>query len=157
MRQVNNLKKKEADFSIACPQCYKVKLNGAQIRCINNAHRVIIGHDIDSEVIKMPGRTILEKDDWEMYGFVICKCKKRLGQMLLYKKVRSTRVNIGVVYIAQWLEHQNSNLKNLSSIPWWGRVTTGVFFYPSESTLVQTCLCLTPLHVYGTHPNLCAC
>ena len=26
----------------------------------------------------------------------------------------------------------------------------------SESTLVQTCLCLTPLRVYGTHPNLCA-
>ena len=25
------------------------------------------------------------------------------------------------------------------------------FFYPSESTLVQTCLCLTLLRVYGMH------
>ena len=29
------------------------------------------------------------------------------------------------------------------------------FFYPSVSTLVQTCLRLTPLHVCGTHPNVC--
>ena len=29
-------------------------------------------------------------------------------------------------------------------------------FCLSESTRVQTCLCLTPLRVYGTHPNLCA-
>ena len=28
---------------------------------------------------------------------------------------------------------------------------------PSESTLVQTCLCLTSLHMYGTHPDVCAC
>ena len=31
--------------------------------------------------------------------------------------------------------------------------------YPSESTLVQTCLCLIPppsLRVYGTHPNVYA-
>ena len=27
----------------------------------------------------------------------------------------------------------------------------GQFFCPSESTLVQTCLCLTPFHVYGNH------
>ena len=31
----------------------------------------------------------------------------------------------------------------------------GQFFCPSKPTLVQTCLCLTPLRVYGTHPNLC--
>ena len=31
------------------------------------------------------------------------------------------------------------------------------FVCPSESTLVQTCLCLTPLRVYGTHPHLYAC
>ena len=30
----------------------------------------------------------------------------------------------------------------------------GQFLCPSESTLAQTCLCLTPLHVYGTHPNV---
>ena len=30
------------------------------------------------------------------------------------------------------------------------------FFCPSESTVVQTSLCLTPLRVYGTHPHLCA-
>ena len=32
----------------------------------------------------------------------------------------------------------------------------GQFVCPAESTLAQTCLCLTPLHVNGTHPNLCA-
>ena len=30
------------------------------------------------------------------------------------------------------------------------------FFCPSESTLVQTCLCQTIFHVYSTHPNVCA-
>ena len=30
------------------------------------------------------------------------------------------------------------------------------FFCPSESTLVQTCVCLTPLRVYSTHQNICA-
>ena len=28
--------------------------------------------------------------------------------------------------------------------------------FRDKSTLVQTCLCLTPLRVYGMHPNLCA-
>ena len=87
MKQVKKLKK-EADFSIACPQCYKVKVNGAQIRSINDAHRVIIGHDIDNEVRIMPGKTFLKKDDWEMKGSVVCMCKHRLGQLLYYKKVR---------------------------------------------------------------------
>ena len=34
----------------------------------------------------------------------------------------------------------------------------GEFSCPSESTLVQTCLCLTPppLRLFGTHQNLCA-
>ena len=32
----------------------------------------------------------------------------------------------------------------------------GQFFCPSESTLVQTCWCLTNLCVYGMHPNQCA-
>ena len=32
----------------------------------------------------------------------------------------------------------------------------GQFFCPSESTLVQIRLCLTPLRDYRTHPNLCA-
>ena len=31
MHKVKKLKK-EADFSVACPRCYKVKVNGAQIR-----------------------------------------------------------------------------------------------------------------------------
>ena len=30
------------------------------------------------------------------------------------------------------------------------------FVWPSESTLVQTCFCLTQLRVCGTHPNVCA-
>ena len=86
MHKVKKLKKKEADFSVACPRCYKVKVNGAQIRKVNNAHHVIIGHDIDKQVIKMPGKT-KKMDDWEMEGSVICTCKNFLGQMLFYKKV----------------------------------------------------------------------
>ena len=31
----------------------------------------------------------------------------------------------------------------------------GQFFSPSESTLVETCSCLTPFRVCGTYPNLC--
>ncbi|KAL8578671.1 hypothetical protein ACOMHN_007129 [Nucella lapillus] len=84
MKQVKQ--KTKADFSIACPQCNKVKVDGSQIRCINNAHRVIIGHDINSDVITYPGKTIRKKDDWEMHGAVICRCKNRLGQLLSYKK-----------------------------------------------------------------------
>ena len=30
------------------------------------------------------------------------------------------------------------------------------FFCPSESTLMQPCLCLIPLRVYDTHSNVCA-
>ena len=30
-----------------------------------------------------------------------------------------------------------------------------VFFYPSESILVQTCLCLTPIRVYARHAPKC--
>ena len=56
--------------------------------------------------------------------------------------------------VAQWLESQNSNLKTVfDRLAGQGERQ---FFCPSESTLVQTCLCLTPLHVYGTLPNLCA-
>ena len=55
--------------------------------------------------------------------------------------------------VAQWLESRNSNPKTLGSIPWRGGVTNS-FFCLSESSLVQTCLCLTPLRVHGTHPNL---
>ena len=46
-------------------------------------------------------------------------------------------------YVAQWFESRNSNPKTLGSIPWWGRMRN-IIFRPSESTLVQTCVCLTP-------------
>ena len=46
-------------------------------------------------------------------------------------------------------ERRNSNPKTLGSIPWRGEGERQ-FFYPSEATLVQICLCLTPLRVYGT-------
>ena len=101
MRKVQNLKKKEADFSVACPRCYKVKVNGAQIRKVNNAHHVIIGHDIDSQVIKKPGKTIMKMDDWEMKGSVICTCKNLLGQMLIYKKVGCMGTLLLYIFIAQ--------------------------------------------------------
>ena len=44
---------------------------------------------------------------------------------------------------AQWSESRISNPNTLGSIPWRVRVTEQ-FFYPSESSLVQTSLCLTP-------------
>ena len=56
---------------------------------------------------------------------------------------------------AQWLERQNSNLKTLGSTPWRGRVKDSFSIPPSP--LVQSCLCLIPLHVYNMHPYLCAC
>ena len=46
-------------------------------------------------------------------------------------------------HVGQWLERRNSNPKTLGSIPRRGRVSRQ-FFCPSESTLGQTCLCLTP-------------
>ncbi|XP_076464368.1 ATP-dependent RNA helicase DHX58-like isoform X2 [Babylonia areolata] len=85
MKQVKKLKK-EADFSIACPKCYKVKVDGSKIRTINNAHHVIVGHEIDKDVVKLQGKAFLKKDDWEMKGSVNCKCRNRLGQILTYKK-----------------------------------------------------------------------
>ncbi|KAK7110320.1 ATP-dependent RNA helicase DHX58-like [Littorina saxatilis] len=87
-RQVKQLKTKEAEFSVTCPKCMKVKVRGDQIRRINNAHHVIVGHEIDEQVIRKPGNTFLKKDDWEMQGSVICRCKEKLGQLLLYKKAR---------------------------------------------------------------------
>ena len=57
--------------------------------------------------------------------------------------------------MAQWVESRNSNPKTLGSIPWRGQGELQ-FFCPSEATLVQTCLCLTPLLVYDTNPNVCA-
>ena len=58
--------------------------------------------------------------------------------------------------VAQWLKSRNSNPKTLGSIPLVGQGESK-FFCPSESTHMQTCLCLTPLRVYGTHLNLRAC
>ena len=57
-----------------------------------------------------------------------------------------------VVRLRLNLESWNSNPKTLGSIPWQCRVSNS---FSVESTLVQTCLCLIHLHVYGTHPNLC--
>ena len=58
-------------------------------------------------------------------------------------------------HVAQWLACRNSNPKTLGSIPCWGRVRCS-FFCPSESTLMQICLCMTSLRVYDTHLNVCA-
>ena len=58
--------------------------------------------------------------------------------------------------VAQWLRLRESELKfkDPGFDPLVGQVE-GQFSRPSESTLVQTCLCLTPLCVYGTPPNIC--
>ena len=56
--------------------------------------------------------------------------------------------------IAQWLMRRNSNPKTLHGFdPLAGQGEKQSFCSPSESTLVQTCLCLTPLRLYGTHPH----
>ena len=34
--------------------------------------------------------------------------------------------------VAQWLEHQNSNLRALGSIPWWGRLRDHFSVPPSQ-------------------------
>ena len=52
------------------------------------------------------------------------------------------------IRMAQWLERRNSNPKTHGSIPWRGRVGDSSGFYLSESTLVQTYFCLTPIRVY---------
>ena len=57
--------------------------------------------------------------------------------------------------VAQWLERRNSNPKTLGSISWRGRVSSR-FSVPPSKSLLQTCLCKTLLHVYGTHPHVCA-
>ena len=51
--------------------------------------------------------------------------------------------------VAQWLESRNSNPKTLGSIPWQCRVRDSLSPL-SQLGLVQTCLCLIPLCVYGT-------
>ena len=51
--------------------------------------------------------------------------------------------------IAQWAEHQTSNMKTLGLSPWWGRDRK--FSFPSKSTLVQTCLCPTPVPKFCAH------
>ena len=50
--------------------------------------------------------------------------------------------------VGQWLER----LKTLS-VQSLGRAGWRTVFLSLESNLVQTCLCLTPLCVYSTHPN----
>ena len=57
--------------------------------------------------------------------------------------------------VAQWVVRQNSNPEDPGFDPLVGQ-GEGQFFCPSESTLVQTCLCLTLLCVYSKHPNVCA-
>ena len=53
--------------------------------------------------------------------------------------------------VAQRLQRHHSNPKTwLRSA---GGAKEGQLFCPSESTLMQTCLYLTPLRVYGTHPH----
>ena len=58
----------------------------------------------------------------------------------------SKRVTLYIyIYIpAHWLELRNSNPKTMGSIPWRGRIRNSCSVPPSQRTLVQTCLCLTP-------------
>jgi hypothetical protein len=72
MKEAKKQKQKEADFSVACPQCHKVKVNGSQIRKINNAHHVIIGHDIDDQVTALI---------YTQFKLIICSCCHWLWQL----------------------------------------------------------------------------
>ena len=54
------------------------------------------------------------------------------------------------------LSGRNSNPKTLGSIPGLGRLRDS-FSIPPSQLLCRLCLCLTPLSLYGTHPNLCLC
>ena len=48
--------------------------------------------------------------------------------------------------------------ETLASIPWRGRVRDVTLCVPPcQLSVVQTCLCLTPFRVYGTHQHVCAC
>ena len=59
-------------------------------------------------------------------------------------------------FLAQWFESRNSNPKTLGPIPWRIKVRYSVcFFCSSESTLVQNCLCLTPLRVCMARTQSC--
>ena len=84
--------------------------------------------------------------------------KRRGGGDMELIIIRRRRIIIIIIiygngHVAQWFERWNSNPKILGSIPWRGigRVIVGC---TSESIIVQTCLCLTLLRVYRTHPNL---
>ena len=57
--------------------------------------------------------------------------------------------------VAQWLVRRNSNPKTLGSIPWWGGVRD-MFVCPSQTVLVQTCLCLTLPRVRTTRTHIYA-
>ena len=61
-----------------------------------------------------------------------------------------TRITTYMGDVAQGLLRQDSNQKTLGSMAdaLVGQ-GEGQLFYPSESTPVQTCLCLTPLRVYN--------
>ena len=71
--------------------------------------------------------------------------------MLILHRVGMTteRPGEGVVVgvgggVPRRLERRNLTSEGLGFDPWWSRVR-GSFFCPSESALVQTCLCLNPL------------
>ena len=52
--------------------------------------------------------------------------------------------------LAQWLVHQNSNLKNLGLIPWRGKVCTSFYIPPSPSQLLCRLVCAWPPFVHAT-------
>ena len=60
----------------------------------------------------------------------------------------------GGTYVAQWLESEfKSEDLRFGPLVGYGEQP---FVCLSESTLAQIRLCLTPLRLYGTHPNVCA-
>ena len=67
-------------------------------------------------------------------------------------------IRYGGTHVPQWLD--KSELKSedpgFDSLAGRVRFVNMFFFCPSESTLVQTGLCLALLREYGTHPILCA-
>lgn len=92
-KQKRKQPKKHGQFFLACRECHKVKVDGSQIRKID-AHRVIIGSDIDNQVTTRKDFDMRTFPEYDLGGCVICKCKNRLGQMLLYKGIDFMTVGI---------------------------------------------------------------
>nr|KAG5696754.1 hypothetical protein BaRGS_013563 [Batillaria attramentaria] len=117
VRKVKKLPRRKGNFSLACCQCYKVRVDGSQIRKIQDAHRVIVGNSLKDKVTVHTGSTTRCFDEMEFRGSVICRCKNRLGQLLIYKGVRF--MTLGLKYWVVMDDRENpSTYKKWKDMPY---------------------------------------